>query len=111
VLLQCREPEERPQNNGDPIGRPAFQETFAVYQPYASNFKNAQDLAIEEKAKLEKKPHPVYDQLNAFLIKPIQRVTKYPLLLRVRVFVRYFRLLRDLMCFVGFNKANRSPRS
>ncbi|CAZ83580.1 unnamed protein product [Tuber melanosporum] len=57
-------------------------ETFAVYQPYASNFKNAQDLAIEERAKLEKKPHPVYDQLNAFLIKPIQRVTKYPLLLR-----------------------------
>lgn len=38
---------------------------------------------MEEKAKLERKAHPVYQQLNAFLIKPIQRVTKYPLLLRV----------------------------
>ncbi|KAH8149360.1 uncharacterized protein LAJ45_06439 [Morchella importuna] len=78
----CREPEERVQRSGDPIGGPAYQETFAIYQPYASNFKNAQDLAMEEKAKLERKAHPVYQQLNAFLIKPIQRVTKYPLLLR-----------------------------
>ncbi|KAL7266463.1 Guanine nucleotide exchange factor for Cdc42p [Rhizina undulata] len=59
-----------------------YEDSFAVYEPYASNFNSAQDLAQEEKEKLSRKPHPVYAELGAFLIKPVQRITKYPLLLK-----------------------------
>ncbi|KAI5777525.1 hypothetical protein EDC01DRAFT_623953 [Geopyxis carbonaria] len=56
--------------------------SFSVYEPYAANFAAAQNLAVSEREKLMLVPHPVFDQLSAFLIKPVQRVTKYPLLLK-----------------------------
>ncbi|KAF8244253.1 hypothetical protein K440DRAFT_559152 [Wilcoxina mikolae CBS 423.85] len=59
-----------------------YEKSFTVYEPYASNFNGAQHLAQEARDQLARMPHPVLDQLAAFLIKPVQRVTKYPLLLR-----------------------------
>lgn len=58
-------------------------DAFGVYALYAANFEAAQALAVEHRDQLMKYPHPVFDNFAAFLIKPVQRLTKYPLLLRV----------------------------
>ncbi|TGZ77324.1 hypothetical protein EX30DRAFT_311449 [Ascodesmis nigricans] len=57
-------------------------DAFGVYALYAANFEAAQALAVEHRDQLMKYPHPVFDNFAAFLIKPVQRLTKYPLLLR-----------------------------
>ncbi|RPA79294.1 hypothetical protein BJ508DRAFT_143744 [Ascobolus immersus RN42] len=60
-----------------------FEETFDVYEPYCANFKAASDLAYAEQSRLAKLPHPVSSAgVAPFLIKPVQRICKYPLLLR-----------------------------
>lgn len=61
-----------------------FEEGFAVYEPFCANFQIAQDLVVQESPKLQKLSNimsPTYE-LPAMLIKPIQRVCKYPLLLQ-----------------------------
>jgi cell division control protein 24 len=61
-----------------------FEEAFAVYEPFCANFQIAQDLVVQVAPKLQKLNHimsPTYE-LPAMLIKPIQRVCKYPLLLQ-----------------------------
>lgn len=61
-----------------------FEEAFSVYEPFCANFQIAQDLVIQEAPKLQKLVHimsPIYE-LPAMLIKPIQRVCKYPLLIQ-----------------------------
>ncbi|KAI9302579.1 Dbl homology domain-containing protein, partial [Cunninghamella echinulata] len=58
------------------------EETFSVYEPYCSNFYSAQDLVVQETPNLQKLEHilnPTY-QLPSMLIKPVQRICKYPLL-------------------------------
>jgi cell division control protein 24 len=58
------------------------EEAFSVYEPYCSNYYSAQDLVVQETPKLQKLEHilnPIY-QLPSMLIKPIQRICKYPLL-------------------------------
>ncbi|SAM04375.1 hypothetical protein [Absidia glauca] len=58
------------------------EEAFSVYEPYCSNYYSAQDLVVQETPKLQKLEHilnPTY-QLPSMLIKPIQRICKYPLL-------------------------------
>jgi cell division control protein 24 len=61
-----------------------LQEGFEVYEGYALNMKNACDIAQAEVQKLTALKdiiEPQYE-LQCFLIKPIQRICKYPLLLR-----------------------------
>ncbi|KAI5788848.1 hypothetical protein DFH27DRAFT_486550 [Peziza echinospora] len=56
---------------------------FDVYEPYCANFNSAQALAVQEAARLSKVQHDVAAAgATAFLIKPVQRICKYPLLLR-----------------------------
>jgi cell division control protein 24 len=57
---------------------------FSVYAPYCANHRAAAEAALgaaPELAKLKNGIEPNYD-LPSFLIKPIQRICKYPLLLR-----------------------------
>ncbi|QSL66988.1 hypothetical protein MERGE_001375 [Pneumocystis wakefieldiae] len=61
-----------------------MEESFSIYEPFCSNYTYASDLAIEEISKLNKLAHivePTYE-LPSLLIKPIQRICKYPLLLK-----------------------------
>lgn len=61
----------------------AKEEEFAVYEPYCANYTNASELLQVEEQNLM----ALCDILNprselpAFLIKPVQRICKYPLLL------------------------------
>ncbi|KAI8371750.1 uncharacterized protein BYT42DRAFT_595148 [Radiomyces spectabilis] len=59
-----------------------MEEAFAVYEPYCSNYYSAQDLVVQETPKLQQLANilnPTYE-LPSLLIKPIQRICKYPLL-------------------------------
>ncbi|KAI9319982.1 hypothetical protein BX666DRAFT_2018116 [Dichotomocladium elegans] len=59
------------------------EDAFAVYEPYCANYFSAQDLVQQEAPKLEKLSQilePKYE-LPSMLIKPVQRICKYPLLL------------------------------
>ncbi|GAA6053765.1 hypothetical protein JCM3770_005106 [Rhodotorula araucariae] len=60
-----------------------MEDNFACYEPYCANLTNAQDLAIAEHAALSRLAHvldPV-SELAPLLIKPVQRICKYPLLI------------------------------
>ncbi|KAJ7188306.1 hypothetical protein C8R46DRAFT_1054318 [Mycena filopes] len=59
------------------------EEEFSVYEPYCANYTNASDLMLANEQNLAALNHliNVKGELPAFLIKPIQRVCKYPLLL------------------------------
>lgn len=61
-----------------------FEEGFDVYEGFALNQKKACQIAVAESSKLASLSHmvdPTYE-LPCYLIKPIQRICKYPLLLR-----------------------------
>ncbi|KAA1471718.1 hypothetical protein DENSPDRAFT_880711 [Dentipellis sp. KUC8613] len=59
------------------------EEEFAVYEPYCANYTNASDLMLMEEQNLMKFNNLINakSELPAFLIKPVQRICKYPLLL------------------------------
>ncbi|KAH8828393.1 hypothetical protein DL96DRAFT_1464086 [Flagelloscypha sp. PMI_526] len=59
------------------------EEEFNVYEPYCANYTAASDLMLSYEQNLSALNHliNVKGELPAFLIKPIQRVCKYPLLL------------------------------
>lgn len=60
------------------------EDAFSVYEPFCSNYTYAAELVIEETPKLrrlESLVEPTYE-LPSLLIKPIQRICKYPLFLR-----------------------------
>ncbi|KAI9269651.1 hypothetical protein EDC94DRAFT_645910 [Helicostylum pulchrum] len=61
-----------------------MEEAFSVYEPYCANYFSAQDLVVQETPRLQKLAdilNPIY-QLPSMLIKPVQRICKYPLLLK-----------------------------
>ncbi|CAG7854823.1 Rho guanine nucleotide exchange factor scd1 [Serendipita indica DSM 11827] len=56
---------------------------FSVYEPYCANYTNAAELVLAEEPHLMQLTHIINpkSELPAFLIKPVQRICKYPLLL------------------------------
>ncbi|KAI8373049.1 uncharacterized protein BYT42DRAFT_616235 [Radiomyces spectabilis] len=61
-----------------------LEDAFAVYEPFCANLSTAQDLVIQETVKLQKLADimsPTYE-LPSMLIKPVQRVCRYPLLMQ-----------------------------
>ncbi|KAH9855179.1 hypothetical protein C2E23DRAFT_724648 [Lenzites betulinus] len=59
------------------------EEEFAVYEPYCANYTMASEIMLQEENNLAALNHVinVKGELPAFLIKPVQRICKYPLLL------------------------------
>ncbi|KAH7927495.1 hypothetical protein BV22DRAFT_1111043 [Leucogyrophana mollusca] len=59
------------------------EEEFTVYEPYCANYTNAADLMLAEEQNLGVHNNLINakSELPAFLIKPVQRICKYPLLL------------------------------
>ncbi|TFL01496.1 hypothetical protein BDV98DRAFT_567041 [Pterulicium gracile] len=63
----------------------ACEPDFVVYEPYCANYNRATDLMMANEHLLMEVSHtinltPMKGELPAFLIKPIQRVCRYPLL-------------------------------
>lgn len=61
-----------------------MEDAFVVYEPYCANYYSALDLVVQETPNLQKLAdilNPIY-QLPSMLIKPVQRICKYPLLLQ-----------------------------
>ncbi len=62
------------------------EEQFNIYQPFIANQRKAAQLASEVFDKIQSAGHPVacdFNTLDGFLLKPMQRLVKYPLLLKV----------------------------
>ncbi|KAF9227457.1 hypothetical protein BS17DRAFT_694830 [Gyrodon lividus] len=59
------------------------EDEFAVYEPYCANYTNAADIMLKEEQNLSVHNNLINakSELPAFLIKPVQRICKYPLLL------------------------------
>jgi cell division control protein 24 len=68
-----------------------YKEAFKVYEPYIANQKKCEQIAMREFDKLKETGGPSEMRqmvesptlLTSFLLKPFQRLTKYPLLLQV----------------------------
>ncbi|CAO3607560.1 unnamed protein product [Cunninghamella blakesleeana] len=61
----------------------SMEQAFSVYEPYCSNYHSAQDLVAQEAPNLQKlndMTNPTH-VLTSLLIKPVQRICKYPLLI------------------------------
>lgn len=69
-----------------------YRDAFKVYEPYIANQKKCEEIAMREydKLKLTGGPPELRQMvesptvLSSFLLKPFQRLAKYPLLLKVR---------------------------
>ncbi|KAI9227000.1 MAG: hypothetical protein DHS80DRAFT_17859 [Piptocephalis tieghemiana] len=61
-----------------------MEQGFSVYETFCSNYKNASHIVVEEQKKLSEIPSVVDpgSGLGSLLIKPVQRICKYPLLLQ-----------------------------
>ena len=67
-----------------------YREAFTVYEPYIANTKKCEQIALREFDKLKETGGPAELRsmvenptvLSSFLLKPFQRLSKYPLLLR-----------------------------
>jgi cell division control protein 24 len=63
-----------------------YEESFNIYQPFIANQRKAATLAGQLFDKIQSVEHPVacdFNTLDGFLLKPMQRLVKYPLLLKV----------------------------
>lgn len=71
-----------------------YEEAFGIYQPFIANQRKAAAIAKENFDKISMADHPVvvdFNTLDGFLLKPMQRLVKYPLLLKVSTFGRMTR--------------------
>lgn len=84
-LIQLEETAEKaPQQQRVGLLFSQMEEAFAVYEPYCANYYSAQDLVVQETPRLQQLAtilNPTYE-LPSMLIKPVQRICKYPLLLQ-----------------------------
>lgn len=65
-----------------------YEEAFGIYQPFIANQRKAAIIAKREFDKILLADHPVvvdFNTLDGFLLKPMQRLIKYPQLLKVRI--------------------------
>lgn len=63
-----------------------YEDAFSIYQPFIANQRKAADIAKREFDKISQAEHPVvvdFNTLDGFLLKPMQRLVKYPMLLKV----------------------------
>ncbi|KAH6657625.1 Pleckstrin homology domain-containing protein [Truncatella angustata] len=63
----------------------AFENSFNIYQPFIANQRKAAQIAGQVFEKIQVIQHPVacdFNTLDGFLLKPMQRLVKYPLLLK-----------------------------
>ena len=70
-----------------------YEEAFGIYQPFIANQRKAADIAKREFDKIVLADHPVvvdFNTLDGFLLKPMQRLVKYPLLLKVHIYTGMF---------------------
>ncbi|KAL7813609.1 guanine-nucleotide dissociation stimulator [Trichoderma aethiopicum] len=61
------------------------EEFFSIYQPFIANQRKAAQVAKEVFDQIQLSDHPVaadFNTLDGFLLKPMQRLVKYPLLLK-----------------------------
>ena len=75
-----------------------YEEAFNIYQPFIANQRKAAAIAMREFDKISKADHPVvvdYNTLDGFLLKPMQRLVKYPMLLKVL-------MVWTILCFLGW---------
>ena len=69
-----------------------YQEGFQVYTPMCASYSKAIQKALENQDILSNGSIDPGRDLQAYLIKPIQRICKYPILLRVRlIIIHYFK--------------------
>lgn len=64
-----------------------YEVAFDIYQPFIANQRKAAAIAKRDFEKIAQANHPVcvdFNTLDGFLLKPMQRLVKYPLLLKVR---------------------------
>lgn len=62
-----------------------YEEAFGIYQPFIANQRKAAAIAMRQFDKISLAEHPVvvdFNTLDGFLLKPMQRLVKYPLLLK-----------------------------
>lgn len=63
-----------------------YEDAFSIYQPFIANQRKAAQIANQVFDKIQQSEHPVaadFNTLDGFLLKPMQRLVKYPLLLKV----------------------------
>jgi cell division control protein 24 len=63
-----------------------YEEAFNIYQPFIANQRKAAQVANQVFESIQAIQHPVacdFNTLDGFLLKPMQRLVKYPLLLKV----------------------------
>lgn len=63
-----------------------YEEGFNIYPPFIANQRKAAQIAGQVFDKIRLAQHPVacdFNTLDGFLLKPMQRLVKYPLLLKV----------------------------
>ncbi|QSZ29617.1 hypothetical protein DSL72_004133 [Monilinia vaccinii-corymbosi] len=63
-----------------------YEEAFNIYQTFIANQRKAATIAKDNFDKITTADHPVvvdFNTLDGFLLKPMQRLVKYPLLLKV----------------------------
>lgn len=87
-LIRVETTNSMPANNqrwGSPFV--TFEDAFDIYTPFIANQRKAAQTANLVFDKIQAAEHPVavdFNTLDGFLLKPMQRLVKYPLLLKVR---------------------------